>query len=303
MVTAAVLKGYQAAYYGMPKIRLFNSDEHLSAGWNVLLVAAEFLLGVWLMTRLYQRGTRMLAMVVFVGLMQAALWPALMGYKSCGCLGRVDVHPWFAVGVDFAILAGLVLFRLDRPERTIETHPLTFCGFLLAAVALGLPGVMTTTVVAREPSGYSYDLRHDPFLHDTKVVVDLQEPTAHDLVAGVAAQTGKSLSVDGSVREYLVACEPDWKSINHKTVRGWMALEAVSVGMPVRSRWIRTTEGYTLIGDDPLQRSQAFWWAGAALGIAGSCLLAWAARQRRSVASRSANLARLPISEVSHTKV
>jgi len=296
LIAAAVLKGDQVAYYGMP------GRPVASVAVYVQLVVTEFLLGLWLLTGLYWRVTRLIAMLCFFGFLQASLWLALTGERSCGCLGQVELNPWFAVAVDLAILAGLAFLHLDGLERTVQTHTLTFCGFMVAALALGVPGVMTMTVYRREASKtFSYELRHDRLLHDTKVDVDVQEPTAQDLVALVAAQTGKNFSVDDDVRGHFAACKPDWKSINHHTVRGWAALEAVSRPMPVPSRWIKTNEGYTLIDDNPLRRAKSYWLAGLTFGIVGFCWLAWNARQGKSMAGRSANVADLPVGGASQT--
>ena len=294
LLALAVLKGHQLAYYGMPATGPFKSVE-----LYVLLVVAEFLLGLWLLTGLYWKATRLVAILVFFVFLEAALWLALTGQRSCGCLGHIEVNPWLAVVVDLAILSGLMLLPQDGPERTLQTHTLTFCGFLLAALALGVPLVMTMAVYRCEASRtFSYDLRRDRLLHATKVAVELREPTtAHELVALVATRTGMNLSVDGAVREHLVACQPDWKSINHQTVRGWAALEAVSKRMPVPSRWIKTNEGYALIRDDPLRRAKHCWWAGLTFGMVGSCWLAWSASQRRAMAGTPGSIPGLPVEE------
>jgi hypothetical protein len=237
-------------------------------------------------------------MLCFWGFMEAALWLALAGQKSCGCLGQVAVNPWFMVAVDLGILAGLAFLRLDGSERTIRTHKLRFCGFFFAALALGVPGFMTMAVYRREPPK-TYELRHDQLLHNTKVAVDLQQSTAQDLVALLATQMGTSVSVDDTVRKDFDACQPNWKSINHRTLRGWAVLEAVSKGMPVQSRWLTTKEGYVLIGDNPLQRAKSYWLAGLALGVLGFCWLAWNARQGRTRTDRSADVGDSPVGKSS----
>jgi Protein of unknown function (DUF1573)/Peptidase C39 family len=282
LIVAAVLKGYHAAHDGAPSAQVFNSTK-----LYVLLVVAEYLLGLWLLTGLYRKVTRLATMLVFLGLTEAALWLAITGQSSCGCLGRVQLSPWFAVGIDVAIFVGLALLRLDGPERTLRTHPLMFYGLLLVALGSAVPGVLTMTVYARESPTFSYNLRHDPLLHNTKVVVALADPTARDLLQVVEAQTGKRLTVDSAIHQAFLTCKPDWKSLNHHSVRGWTALEAVSRRMPVRSRWIRESDGYTLIADNPLQRAKLYWLAGLALGLVG-CGMAALCRNRQDAARDTA---------------
>ena len=277
MITAAVLKGQQIAYFGVPQASLVRS-----LPLNIMLVIFEFLLGSWLITGLYGRVTRLVSIAFFFSLLQAALWLALQGRKSCGCFGHVDVNPWIAVAVDLAVLTGLVLQRAEGPEKTIRTHDLRFYGFLFAAVAIAVPGLMTMAVYKRDATrAFSYELRHDRMLHDTRVTVDLPQPTVEDLLALVATQTGAKLIIDDGIRQYVDACQPDWKTINHHTPRGWAALEAVSKRMPIPARWIKTSEGYALIGDNPIRRARLFWFTGMLTGAMGCCWLAWNSRRGR----------------------
>ncbi len=290
LVTTAVLKAHQLAYHGVPAAGLLTS-----VGSNVLVVVAEYLLGLWLITGLYQSTARLAAILHFSVFMEAALWLAFAGQESCGCLGQVAVNPWLMVAVDFGILVGLVLLRPDGPERTIHTHGLRFCAFLLVALAMGVPGLMTMTAYRREPpKNFAYDLRHDRLLHNTKIAVDLEQPTASNLLALLATEMGRGVSVDDAVREHFRSCQPNWTSINHRTVRGWAILESVAKGMPVRSRWLSTGEGYVLIGDAPLQRTRSYWLAGLASAVLGLCWIAWRhGTQGRAGAGRSAGIANL----------
>ena len=155
LIVAALLKCEQLVYHEMPSTRLLNS-----VALYILLVVAEFVLGLWLWTGLYWGATRLVTMVVFFGFMQAALWQALTGQASCACLGPVAVNPWYAVVVDLAILGGLLLFGTSGQPRTIGTHRMAFYGFLLAALTVGAPGVMTMAYRREEAdmSGYAHEL-------------------------------------------------------------------------------------------------------------------------------------------------
>src|SRR5205085_8622799 len=134
MIAAAVLKGHQLAYHGMPSDSLIRSVPSY-----VSLIVAEFVFGAWLIAGLYSKTTRLIAMLVFFGFSQVALWQALTGQRSCGCLGQVGLNPWLAFSVDFAILAGLALLSQHEQPKTIRTHPLRLYGFLTVAFALGVP--------------------------------------------------------------------------------------------------------------------------------------------------------------------
>lgn len=292
LIAAAVLKGHQIAYYGMPAVGLFKS-----VPLYVLLILAEFVLGSWLMTGLYRKVTRLVAALVFLGFMEVPLWMALTGQKSCGCLGIIAVNPWIVFAVDLAILIGLAFLRLEGPERTIQTHRLRFYGYLIAVLAVGVPGFMTTAVYRRESSkafAFSYELRHDRFLHNAKVAVDQQPQSAHDLLALTTTQLGVSLTIDDAVRQHFDACRPNWKLLKHQPLRGWTVLEVISNGMPVSSRWIRTKEGYQLVSDDPVRLAKSYWLAGLTFGTVGFCWLAWNAKHGKTIAGRFEHFADLP---------
>lgn len=279
LVATAALKGHEVAYRGA-----FRS--------YLLLIVPEYLLGLWLLSGLYGKAARLVAMLFFAGFLETALWAALAGRKSCGCLGVIDINPRLMVVIDFGVLAGLALLRPAIPERTVLTHRLRYRGFLIMAIAFGVPGFLTTTAFRRE-SPRAHVLRHDPVLHDTRVAVHQRQPSTQDLL-GLLAKAGLRVSVDDAVKPYFHAPQPVWKTIKDHTSRSWAVFEAISDCMPVKTRWLKANGVYVLIEDDPLRRAKPYWLSGLAFGALGLGWLAWGARQGETRTGLSARAEDLP---------
>ena len=67
---------------------------------QVAIIETEALLGLWLMTGLYVRAARWIALSFFGVLASVSLYLAFLGESSCGCFGRVQVNPWFSFAID-----------------------------------------------------------------------------------------------------------------------------------------------------------------------------------------------------------
>lgn len=270
LIAAAGLKGFQLSYHGVPTGGILTTVPSY-----VGLVLAETVLGVWLISGLYERTARRIAILFFAVFMETALWMGLAGQESCGCLGQIRLSPWWVVALDFGILAGLLVVRSPANSRTLQTDPLRFCGVLLLLVTLGLPGIVTMTVYRRETAKNKMnELRHDRILHNAKLNLDLKNPVPVDLLNQLEARLGRRVTVEPALQGTFDASQPNWKTINHRTVRTWAILEAIQRGMPVSTRWLTTEEGYLLINDDPLARAR-WLWRGAilitVLGLGGIC--------------------------------
>jgi len=274
LVAAAALKGHQFIDSGVPATSAIRS-----VSFYLALVTMEFLLGAWLINGLHRRASRIIAALCFFVFWDIALWMALTGRPSCGCLGDLKVNPWWAVGFDSAVLLGLMLLCADGPERTIRSHPLQFCRFLVLASSLAIPGVVTMACFARENLG-RHDLRHDPAVNDMKLVVKERLPTGAALMARVAREADTDLTVDADLKESFLACKPNWRQHQDKPRRCSIIMEVIASGMPVRSRWVKTWDGYVLVRDDPWRRSRNYWIGGLVFGIVGSALLVWGSRHR-----------------------
>lgn len=283
LISTAALKAYHLAYDERAALGTIRSPAAY-----VVLVVFEFMLGVWLTTGLYSKFTRAVLMCTFIGFSQASLWLVLSGGKSCGCLGPIAMSPWYSIAFDLAVLIALSVARADCPQKTIRTHPAALLGFIVAILAFGTPGFLTMTMYRKDASrGYSYTLRHDHFLHRAQVSVELRQPTASALMATAAQQLSVPLIVEDSLTGHLATCQPNWKMINHRTHRAWAVLEELSKHTAVPSRWIKTSNGYQLVGDDPLGRTAGYWVAGSAIGFTGLISLVWTTKQCRSHVSHS----------------
>ncbi|HIC89578.1 MAG TPA: DUF1573 domain-containing protein, partial [Anaerolineae bacterium] len=77
--------------------------------------------GLWLLSGLYPRASRLVAVGCFAAFAAVSLWKVLSGETTCGCLGRsVTVHPWYALVFDTAALAGLAVCRAGGEGRGLQ---------------------------------------------------------------------------------------------------------------------------------------------------------------------------------------
>lgn len=67
---------------------------------QMLSVVAEIVLGVWLVGGWWRPGAWAAASLFFALMAGVSLWLAAQGQNSCGCFGRVAVHPWATFGLD-----------------------------------------------------------------------------------------------------------------------------------------------------------------------------------------------------------
>src|SRR5579875_351660 len=91
-----------------------------------LVMEAEALLGLWLLSGWAKRTAWVFAVAFFLVVAGCSLYLGLMGQSSCGCFGRIQVSPWSAFALDVACLAVLGLCRpsFRRAEREITTASL-----------------------------------------------------------------------------------------------------------------------------------------------------------------------------------
>lgn len=176
LLVAAVLKltGDSTASLGQ-NVALFTPRLRL------LTVETELLLGLWLLSGWRAELARWTALVFFGLLAGVSLWLALEGQSSCGCLGRIVVHPWVTFSLDLVAVSAFTVFR----PRTLRSGPIRagLAGLVnLAAGAAVLLGTMTAGLMG---------LWHADF--DT-VVARLKgeplaiEPAVYDMGAGVRGE-------------------------------------------------------------------------------------------------------------------
>jgi hypothetical protein len=81
----------------------------------------EFVIGNWLLVGLHPQTARRVSIALFSIFLAAALGGALNGDYSCGCLGAVQISPWYAVVFDALAVAALLIFGRPIVSLTSTT--------------------------------------------------------------------------------------------------------------------------------------------------------------------------------------
>jgi hypothetical protein len=121
LLTAAGLKGYDL--WSNP---VAADTRYLSKNWQIALVEAETLLGLWLLSGLWQFGSWMAAIVGFALLASVSLDLAVHK-RPCGCLGsvgtRLELSAWHTLAVDLMAVSALLWWRpATQTERGAAAH-------------------------------------------------------------------------------------------------------------------------------------------------------------------------------------
>ena len=109
LLAAAGLKGYEL--WSNP---LATDTRYLSTNWQIALIEAETLLGLWLLSGLWQYGSWITASVGFALLASVSLDLAVHKLP-CGCLGSVgtrwELSAWHSFVVDMVAVVTLLFWR------------------------------------------------------------------------------------------------------------------------------------------------------------------------------------------------
>jgi hypothetical protein len=144
LLTAAGLKASELATEPLTGSGIFTSF------WlHTAIVEFETLLGVWMLTGLFQRQARYVAIVCFGIFSCLSLSKGLAGATSCGCFGTVPVNPWYSF--TFNIIAIAALCHWTPRSRTMANFGskrpyLAIC--LLASLGIGVSSVVLGSVMA-----------------------------------------------------------------------------------------------------------------------------------------------------------
>jgi hypothetical protein len=126
LLSAAALKTYQFATHPAPGVDLFTSR------WFIMgAVELELVLGFLLVTHMHPRLTQRLTLLCFTVFAFIASYKAFSGQPSCGCFGRLDVSPWYALIFDLLTIVALSAFPL-RASQSRSALPPLLAVFLLA---------------------------------------------------------------------------------------------------------------------------------------------------------------------------
>ncbi len=142
LLCAAVLKAWQFTHSLVTPAGL----ERL-IGFIPALIGWEVFLGLWLISGIFGNAVRWAAIAGFSLFACYALYEAVSGYASCGCFGQVPVNPWFTVGLDAAVVLGLVFLagpanqpptagQTGAPRKRVQTATIVVGAVLGLAVGI-----------------------------------------------------------------------------------------------------------------------------------------------------------------------
>jgi hypothetical protein len=137
LIVAAVLKLSARVFEPVQRMGLF-SLQSIQVG----IVNLEIILALWIWSRLYSSLSWLTTFTVFACFAGVSGYQGWLGESSCGCFGKLPVHPWVALGLDLGVLLALLAARPGWEELREESHHLRSRldkkTLLLPAVALGL---------------------------------------------------------------------------------------------------------------------------------------------------------------------
>jgi hypothetical protein len=118
---------------------------------QVGLIEIEILIGLSLLTALYPRFARLVAIGFFAAAAAASFYLGVIGESSCGCAGRVSLNPWLASGVDLAAIVALAFIPVGESKH--PSHKLAFA----------LHTVVYSFVIVLAVSGIFFLIVDDPW--------------------------------------------------------------------------------------------------------------------------------------------
>jgi hypothetical protein len=113
LLAAAGLKVYGLSVSAIPRVGWFSQP------WvQLAAVEWELILGLWLLSGCYARGAWLAALGTFAAFAAVSGYLGWIGVVSCGCFGAIKASPWWAFGVDVAVI-GLLLICRPRSEEAL----------------------------------------------------------------------------------------------------------------------------------------------------------------------------------------
>ncbi len=136
LLAAAGLKLMGMAVDPVGRMGLF-----IAPAFQIGIVEFEIFLAVWLLWGKKPLGSWATALLVFAVFAAVSAYQGWIGRASCGCFGKLSVSPWYAFGIDLAVLLALILSRPDL--MAVRRQPWLIVANLLPAVG----GVVGTAAV------------------------------------------------------------------------------------------------------------------------------------------------------------
>lgn len=106
LAAAAVLKLKGLAVDPVGRMGLFTVP-----AFQVGVIEFEIFLAAWLLWGRLPIGSWTMALIVFTIFAGVSAYQVWIGQASCGCFGSLSVNPWYAFGIDLAVLLALILGR------------------------------------------------------------------------------------------------------------------------------------------------------------------------------------------------
>jgi hypothetical protein len=135
LLAAAALKLRGLGVDAVGRLGIFSAAE-----FQLAVVEFEVFLAAWLLCGKRPLGAWLLAVATFSGFAVISLFQGWVGQTSCGCFGRLSVSPWYALGLDVAVLAALLVGRPDL--KPLWDKPRSTAATALAPLACGVAGIL-----------------------------------------------------------------------------------------------------------------------------------------------------------------
>lgn len=142
LICTALLKAFQVVF-DPSALAVLSHWRHVKP----LLIGSELGLGLIALIGFRWQQVRWFLLVLFAGFACYTLTLAIWGINSCGCLGPVEINPWWIFLLDMVVLGGLVTEALLERDRQYEQYQVTrgltisllfSVAFISAATAVGL---------------------------------------------------------------------------------------------------------------------------------------------------------------------
>ncbi len=144
LLSAAFLKGYDL--FTAP---LLGTSLWTARTFRIVVIEAEWVLGLWLLSGLMPREARWVALAAFIAFFTVSLTKALTGEANCGCFGRVPISPRWTAAIDLAAILAVWLWPPAKTGEALEraaTPRFRIVGVGMFFVLAGLPtGIVMAT--------------------------------------------------------------------------------------------------------------------------------------------------------------
>jgi hypothetical protein len=151
LLAAAALKLNGLAVDPVGRMGLFSIP-----AFQIAIIELEIFLAGWLLWGAQPLGSWAMTLAVFTIFAGVSAYQGWIGRASCGCFGRLSVSPWYAFGIDLAVIFALLLGRPDL--RPVREHP----RFLLKSVLPVFYGLGGAVVVLGALAGLAYSVYGSP---------------------------------------------------------------------------------------------------------------------------------------------